>query len=42
MTRLALVLAAVAMSLQGCCTSTLQRGCDPMPKWKGYSLEYRP
>ncbi len=25
--------------LTGCCTSTLQPGCDPMPKWRGYSLQ---
>lgn len=24
----------VAAVLSGCCTSTLQRGCDPMPKWQ--------
>lgn len=40
MNRLALLLACACLA--GCCTSTLQRGCDPMPRWEGYSLEYRP
>jgi len=31
----------IAVVLAGCCTSTLQRGCDPMPKWRGYALEMR-
>lgn len=34
-----LVLLLLAAALTGCCTSTLQRGCDPMPKWRGYALE---
>lgn len=41
---LILVLCALValFGLTGCCTSTLQPGCDPMPKWHGYQLEYRP
>lgn len=41
-----LSLVVVVPALAGCvslgCTSTLQRGCDPSPKWTGYSLETRP
>ena len=36
---LSLVLWSVIISLAGCCTSTLQPGCDPMPKFKPYRLE---
>lgn len=36
------VIAICAVLLGGCCTSTLQRGCDPMTKWRGYSLELAP
>ena len=32
---------AILLTLSGCCTSTLQPGCDPQPKWTGYVLEDR-
>lgn len=35
------VLAILAGCVSPLCTSTLQQGCDPMPKWRGYSLEIR-
>lgn len=35
----AITLAGALIVLAGCCTSTLDPGCDPMPKWTGYKLE---
>lgn len=31
----------ITLTLSGCCTSTLQPGCDPMPKFKAYRLEIK-
>mgnify|MGYP006899530521 CR=1 FL=1 len=33
------IVGVIMLGLSGCCTSTLDPGCDPQPKWSGYRLE---
>lgn len=36
-----IILAFVAAFVSGCCLGTDTIMCDPKPKYKGYSLEFR-